>query len=147
MDAAIRAFKFRGCSDHAAMLRELLTEIVVGLPADIDALVAMPMHWQRRAQRGFNQAEILAAPIRRRLGLPLLRCAHRVKHTPPQSTLEGRARTRSLRDAFKIDGRIDARHVLIVDDVLTTGHTASQLAHALRAAGAQRVSLIVVARA
>jgi len=147
LDAVIRGFKFRGRSQHAAVLRELMVHSAHALPRDLDALVAMPMHWRRRATRGFNHAEVLATPLARHLALPLFRNAYRVRHTPPQSTLDSKARTRSLRGAFAVDGRIDPNHVLIVDDVLTTGHTARQFAHTLRAAGAQRVSLIVVARA
>lgn len=147
VDAAIRAFKFRQQETRLPVLVELLRPALAEMPTGIDAVVAMPMHWRRRVERGFNQAALLAGPIARELGVPLLSCVTRSRHTQPQSTLAGRARRSNLAGAFACRRRLSVDHVLIVDDVYTTGASARHLAHVLRSAGAQRVSVLVVARA
>ncbi len=147
VDAAIRAFKFRYVEHRLPSLLHLLRRGVAELPDDIDAVVAMPMHWRRRVGRGFNQAALLAGPVARDLELPLLDGVAKTRHTRPQSTLSGRDRRRNLVGAFACARRIPFRHVLIVDDVFTSGQSARHLAHALRAAGAQSVSVLVLARA
>ncbi len=147
VDAAVRAFKFRHQETRLPSLVELLLSGLPGVPDDIDAVVAMPMHWRRRVQRGFNQAALLAGPVARELGVPLIGNIRKHRHTPPQSTLAGPARRNNLANAFRCRGLIAHDHVLIVDDVFTSGQSAKHLAHLLRSAGAQRVSVLVVARA
>ena len=142
-----RAFKFRHQEPRLPMLIELLRTGLVHVPGDVDAVVAMPMHWRRRMQRGFNQAALLAVPVARALGLPLLTSVVKRRHTQPQSTLAGRARRSNLAGAFECRQRLSYQHVLIVDDVYTTGQSAKHLAHTLRAAGVGSISVLVVARA
>ncbi|MEM8681869.1 MAG: phosphoribosyltransferase family protein [Pseudomonadota bacterium] len=147
VDAAIRAFKFRYVESRLPSLSALMLLGIPHLPTDIDAVVAMPMHWRRRVERGFNQAALLAAPLARELGVPMLTGVSKTRHTRPQSSLSVRERRRNLAGAFACARSVDARHVLIVDDVLTSGQSAGHLTHALRAAGAQAVSVLVIARA
>ena len=147
VDAAIRAFKFRHRETRLPSLVELLRTGLPEVPDDVDAVVAMPMHWRRRVQRGFNQAALLAGPVARELGVPLIGTIRKCRHTPPQSTLAGPARRNNLANAFRCRGRVPHHHVLIVDDVFTSGQSAKHLAHLLRSAGAQRVSVLVLARA
>ena len=112
-----------------------------------DLLVAVPLHPNRLRQRGFNQSVEIARPIARQLGIRLARhvCIRR-RDTPAQSTLSGRLRRTNPRDAFIVRSDLSDRHVAVVDDVLTTGRTASAVATALRAAGAAAVSVWCVAR-
>ncbi len=147
IDAAIKALKFSRKLYYAPALAELLHETSRELPDDIDAVVPVPLHWRRRVFRGFNQAEEIARPIARQLGVPLVRNVVRRKPTSFQSGLSARQRARNLRNALVVRGTLNSEHVLIVDDVITTGVTIRQVARTLRAAGVEHVSAIAVARA
>ncbi len=147
IDAAIKAMKFNRRLDYVPALSDLLLESMACLPDDIDALVAVPLHWRRQAVRGFNQAEELCKPLMRRTGLPILSNVKRRRATPYQSTLDAGHRHRNLESAFAVRGEIGAQHVLVVDDVITTGETCRQLAQVLLENGAQRVSALAIARA
>jgi ComF family protein len=106
----------------------------------------MPLHWTRHATRGFNQAAEIARPIERATGLPLLTKVVRHRRTPFQSGLAAKQRKRNLSSAFRLVGTIDYRHVLIVDDVITTGESCRQLAKVVLAAGAEKVSALAVSK-
>ncbi|MGB5688976.1 MAG: ComF family protein [Woeseiaceae bacterium] len=147
VDAAIKALKFKRCLFYAPALAELLCRECRHLPDDIDAVLPVPLHWRRRWFRGFNQADEIAAPVAKHLGVPMLRTVKRVRATPFQSGLSARERARNLRGAFDVRAALLAHHVLIVDDVITTGATLRQLARVLRRTGVGRVSALAVARA
>ena len=147
VDAAIKALKFGRKLWYAPALAELLCEASTRLPDDVDAILPVPLHWRRRAFRGFNQAEEIARPLARQLDLPLLHNVVRRKPTSFQSGLSARERARNLRKAFVVRGAMACNHVLIVDDVITTGATIRSLAATVRKAGLTRVSALAVARA
>jgi ComF family protein len=110
------------------------------------------MHWRRRVWRGVNNAEILAQEIARRLGTPVAgRVLIRRRATRPQKDLAAAARLTNLRNAFRLRRRERAAwqgsHVLLVDDILTTGATSSEAARVFKQAGAATVGVAVLARA
>jgi ComF family protein len=112
-------------------------------------IVPIPLHWWRRWQRGYNQAEALAYGLGRRLHLPVCRPLQRTVATDrlaPQSPTE---RYNAMRGVFHAcaSSRLTGRTVLLVDDVLTTGATSGAAARALKRAGAARVVVIVIGRA
>lgn len=115
-----------------------------------ELVIPMPMHWIRRMSRGTNCPDILVRPLAHRLGIDsatdLLSCRRIVKK---QGTLTPHQRRMNVRSAFRVSSGYDIRNanVLLVDDVLTTGATASEACRALLAAGASRVHVTVVARA
>jgi ComF family protein len=114
-----------------------------------DGLVPVPLHPARHAERGFNQAELLAAPCAARWRRPLLAGALvRVRATAPQADLDAEARRVNVRDAFQVarPAEVRDRRLLLVDDVLTTGATVGAAARALRAAGAAAVGVLTLAR-
>jgi len=121
------------------------------LPRDerFDLVLAMPMHWLKRWLRGFNQAELLAAPIARRLGVPLARNLKRKKLGKPQAGLDLAERMTNLKDAFYLrhPEQLAGRRILLVDDVLTTGATLRSASALLKKAGARRVCALALARA
>ena len=126
----------------------LLESAFAELPPDIDALLPVPLHWQRHAVRGFNQAREIARSIARTTGLPLLHGkVLRERATAEQTGLGRAARRRNVRGAFVVKDDLPFEHVAIVDDVCTTGSTAGELARTLRRAGVGRISLWTVARA
>ncbi len=147
VDAGLKALKFRRKLYYTEAFAELLIDAAARLDPDIDAIVPVPLHWRRRALRGFNQAEELCRPLAKSLCLPLLRGIVRRRGTAAQSGLSAGERNRNLRGAFVARRAPRARHVLIVDDVITTGATVKHLALTLRAAGVPQVSVLAVARA
>lgn len=147
LDAAIRAFKFRRRLEYAAAFGALLADAASALPPGIDALLPVPLHRLRQLRRGYNQALEMARPVARAGGLPIVTNVRRVRHTPYQSGLDAAKRRSNLRGAFRIDGSLTARHVVIVDDVVTTGATCRGLAHLLLASGVEEVSVLALARA
>ncbi len=116
-------------------------------------MIPVPLHWQRRWQRGFNQSELLAHEIARRAGLPVLDVLRRVRATKTQAGLSNTNRRRNVAQAFRCRRgsrwlqRIQGKRVLLIDDVMTTGSTAAACAGALKRAGAAGVVLLTVARA
>ncbi len=115
----------------------------------VDVVIPIPLHWWRKWQRGYNQSEALSEAIALKIGV-----AHRPgwlrrrRATPHQTSLSGAERRRNLRTAFQAPAVADlkGKAVLLVDDVLTTGATASEAARALREAGAIRVIVAVLAQ-
>lgn len=146
IDAALKLLKFQRRCEYLPAFAQLLCHLANELPHDVDALLPMPLHWRRQAMRGFNQATELARPLHRCTGLPLLRGIERARHTPYQSGLDAAARKRNLSAAFVAKKPVAARHVLIVDDVITTGESCRQLAKTVLQAGAQSVSALALAR-
>lgn len=147
IDAAVKYLKFRRRLDYVPAFGTILAAAMPELPAGTGALLPVPLHWRRQAMRGFNQAEELCRVLRRRTGLPVLRNVVRVRATPYQSGLHALERRRNLRGAFAVRGSLDCGHVVIVDDVITTGETCARLARVLLDAGARRVSVLAIATA
>jgi ComF family protein len=113
-----------------------------------DVVVPVPLHWWRRWTRGYNQSEALARSLAAGLGLPFFPTVlRRIRNTPHQTRQTPTARRGNVRNAFSVRSSvpITRKTVLLVDDVLTTGCTASEGARALRAAGAERVIVAVLA--
>ncbi len=144
VDAAIKAMKFRRRLDYLPAFDDELERLE--LPGDIDAVVPVPLHSWRQLRRGFNQAEELARPVARRLGLPLSNAVSRVVRTESQSGLDAAARRRNLRAAFRVRKSLPANHALVVDDVITTGETLRGVTRALLESGAGKVSVLALAR-
>jgi len=121
-----------------------MSEAAGDLLVDVDVVVPVPLHWRRRRQRGFNQAEALV----RSLGQPWQDALRRRRSTRSQTDLQAAQRHRNVRDAFVLRRRasVSGRLVLLVDDVATTGATLEACARVLRAAGAREVRALTVAR-
>jgi ComF family protein len=113
-----------------------------------DCLVPVPLHPSRLRERGYNQALEIARPMAARHKIPLaIDAVRRIRATSAQAQLPLRERARNVRGAFIARTRFDGRRVAIVDDVMTSGHTANSLAQCLRRAGAVDIEVWVVARA
>lgn len=113
-----------------------------------DLVAPVPLHWRRRLERGFNQAERIARPLAARLGLPAGTPLRRLRATRPQVSLPRAERLRGPRSAFALrrGAAVTGLRILLVDDVLTTGATAHACARALKAAGAVAVDVAVIAK-
>ncbi len=142
----IKALKFH---ERLILVNFLADQVAKKADARPDCLLALPLHPTRLRERGFNQSQLLAARVAKRLRIPLLTDAcHRLRDTPPQSSLPWKERDKNMRGAFEVTALADIRgkHVAIVDDVMTTGASTGELARALKQAGAGEVSVWVVAR-
>lgn len=129
----------------AAQLAQRLLQRPDPLP---QLLVPVPLHPARQRERGFNQAIEIARPLGKALDIQLdHRLCRRTRHTDAQSLLVPAARRLNMRNAFTVENRPLARHLAIIDDVMTTGCTAGELARALKLAGATTVEVWVIARA
>jgi len=153
-DELIRDLKYRATLPHARVLGVLLAQAVQerGMPLP-RLLVPVPLHDARLRERGFNQAAALARYAGRMLGIPLAGAAvRRVRDTPSQTSLSMEERHRNVRGAFAVNGERARRklsgavHVAVVDDVMTTGSTLTEMKCALLAAGVRQVDLWAVAR-
>lgn len=149
LERVLHALKFERHDFLDDALAALLEEtLAVRGDLDFDAVTAVPMQRARERRRGYNQAELLARAVSRRVGV---RCDTalliRTRDGATQSTLPKRARAANVRGAFKASPGAAGQKILIVDDICTTGETLRACASALRAAGADRVCALVVAKA
>jgi ComF family protein len=145
---ALHAFKFNGRRWLARPLADLIVEQCGPiLPPGASALVPVPLGRERERERGFNQAALLAERLARPLGVPVRpRWLARLRATLPQSELTAADRAGNVRGAFGASSAVAGQHVIVVDDVLTTGATVAECARALRSAGAAAVGVLTVAR-
>lgn len=147
----VRALKYRGRRSLAEPMGQFMAGVVIGEPeyGRPDLLVPVPLTQTRLKGRGFNQAEILADALGRQICLPTVPrgILVRAKTTVPQVNLTRNHRWVNLAGAFVVKKPevIKGKHVLLVDDVLTTGATASACAKSLLTAGADKVTVITLA--
>jgi len=149
MRRALAALKYTGASRLAPILAQ------ASLPA-LDTLTAMsgpaglvpvPVHPERRRERGYNQAELIARELAKRTGFHVAPVLERMRPTTKQHRLDRAARLANLRGAFAVVAGVEAPHtVIIVDDIITTTATLEACASVLREAGAETVYGFAVAR-
>lgn len=143
--------KYEPVTPLAAWLAARLEEVVRAEPAlaEVDCVLPVPLDRNRLRERGYNQAELIARPLAKRLGRPLATdLLRRLRSRPPKLKLSRRERWETVRGAFEAGAgdQLQKRRVLLVDDVLTSGATLDACARALRSAGAAAVHAVTVAR-
>ena len=113
-----------------------------------DIIVPIPLHRSRLRSRGYNQAELLAGPVAARLEVPVRTdILRRVVDSPSQAGAKDETeRARRVRNIFAADAGVAGQHILLIDDVATTGSTINSAASALLDGGAWGVSALVLAR-
>lgn len=159
--ALILEMKFRGRERLGLRLGRLLASkwpwVLENCDGRMPVLAPVPLHPSRHRERGFNQAERIAEGLREGLRQAApgenprveIRALLRIRRTPPQTGLSLAARRENVRGVFSVANpvRVRGRAVVLVDDVMTTGETLSACARVLRAAGAECVLALAVARA
>jgi ComF family protein len=143
----IQLYKYGKVETLAEPLSKLLLR-AVPIEEHFDCIVPMPLHWRKRWQRGFNQAELLARPVAKRYGLTLSTALRRSRYTQAQAGLTDAERRRNLKDSFVVRRaeEVIGKRILLIDDVFTTGATLRAATRALKAARAARVTALTLAR-
>ncbi|CEK09907.1 ComF family protein [Legionella hackeliae] len=142
----LHQYKYNG----ALYLRKFLVQLILSaLPTEktkTQCLIPVPLHPQRLRERGFNQAAEFSKHLAKTLKIPCeLNLCKKILHTPAQVSLNGKARRNNLRHAFEIKNNA-YRHITLVDDLLTTGSTANELAKLFKRQGVERVDIWCCAR-
>lgn len=149
----VHRLKYRGERWLARPLAEWMVEVCEREAAEglgrADVIVPVPLHWRREWVRGYNQAELLARELGRRLRLPVSGVLERIRYTESQTHFDRRERMRNPGGAFGLRrGKgVENLGILLVDDVFTTGATLDGCARVLREAGAKWVVAVAAARA
>ena len=147
----ITQLKFHQQLKHAQLLGGLLAHEILNkhpnrsLP---DCIIPIPLHPKRLKERGYNQAVEIAKPISSLLNIPLdYKHCIRIKNTAAQSSLSAKDRRKNMNRAFALQAPLPYKHVAIVDDVITTGHTTTEFSRLLRKSGVEEIELWCCARA
>lgn len=117
---------------------------------ECDGIVPVPLHWLRYAWRGFNQSYEIAQVLSEEHGIDIINGVTRTRSTAYQASLERKERMHNVRDGFQVDDvmreQIRGKHLVIVDDVMTTGATLVEVARALARCKPASLSAVVAAR-
>jgi ComF family protein len=149
--ALVHGFKYRDRLDLAAPIAGFMTAAGRDVLAVADVIVPVPLHRVRLWRRRYNQSAVLARAVAGQMSCDCeLRALRRIRNTPPQVGLTEAQRKTNLAGAFRAADSarpmIENRHVILIDDVLTTGATANACARALKRAGAKTVDVLTFAR-
>jgi ComF family protein len=148
-DYCVKQLKFQQQFLMADVLAYLLAKKILQKETPLpNFMVPVPLHLLRLRERGFNQAELIALRLKKYLPIQVLKNAcYKINHTLPQSGLPAKKREKNIRHAFASSRRFDALHLAIVDDVVTTGSTVTELTSLLLENGAKQVDVWTAARA
>ncbi|MBQ8436571.1 MAG: ComF family protein [Alphaproteobacteria bacterium] len=146
----ILSFKFLDKTENAKVLGDWMYNAGKDIwNSGAEVLVPVPLHYTRLLKRRYNQSALLCNQLSKRSGLPVEYTAiQRHIKTRPQVEFSGAARIKNVRNAFQIKSpeKIRGKHVVLVDDVMTTGSTLKECALALHKAGAASVDALTIAR-
>lgn len=150
LDKILHQYKYQQQLSYAPLLATLVAQSDIQpsiLHEKIDAVIAMPMHTNRLRERGFNHMHTLAQHLNQtwQWPMPMGACV-RVKDTPTQAGLNLKQRVSNLNGAFETSKDWHGKHILLLDDVMTTGASLNALAKVFRQAGASKISCLVLAR-
>ncbi len=146
----LHRFKYKGRQEIGRYLGQLFAAELKesGWLDGINGIVAVPLHRRKKIARGYNQADLLAEGLSEISGIPVLRgMIQRTRHTQTQTYKNRVERLQNVEDAFRLTGRVEGMHVLIVDDVITTGATLEAVAKALMGGKAAALSVATIAMA
>jgi ComF family protein len=145
----IKVFKFKNRPELAKHFAHKLAERLINNNVEQpEALIPVPLHSNRQRARGYNQSLEISKHLSRLLGLSLYSTlCNRTKNTDPQSTLPIKTRRKNVKGAFALAEQPTLNHIVLVDDVITTGSTINEIASLFKRAGCQRIDVWAIARA
>ncbi len=145
----VQHIKYKQRIDIACYLGRILCQrLLKNNPTLPDCIIPVPLHSSRLISRGYNQAAELARPLSRQLHIKLdTSSCRRIRATIPQTELPAKKRKGNVRNAFSITKACNYEHVLLIDDVITTGSTVNELARMFKFAGVGRIDVLAIARA
>lgn len=146
LERTVRALKFGRNRNVAVPLGKQLAQGIQEADWKVDAIVPIPLFILRQQTRGYNQARELAKSLATTLDVPKLEALKRVKSTKRQAKLGKTERSSNVREAFEVLANVRGLELVLVDDVYTSGATATECALALIEAGAKRVRIAVISR-
>lgn len=132
-----QALKYRAALPLGREFADRLGAVLASSPgfADVDCVVPVPLHWRRHWGRGYNQAAVIAERVAAVLGARCCRSVlRRLRYTRSQARTGIEEKASNVSDAFQVVRRVEARHILLIDDTFTTGSTLAACHKALRAA-------------
>ena len=141
-------FKYNHLKTHALPLANLLKDFFSTSDLIADTCTFVPMPEDREKERGYNQAKVLCEKFSELTGIPMIDSLVRIKSVTKQSTLKADERAKNIIGSFKAINKhaIKNKEILLIDDVMTTGATASECAKILRKAGAKNVQVLTLAK-
>ncbi len=146
---SIYRFKYGGRREYADFFGEQIADYLGDFIRDMkpEGFVPIPLHRRRKARRGYNQAQLLAEAVGRRMGIPVYsNLLIRVRNTAPQKKLNPAERQNNLKRAFNMpENDVKLKTILVFDDIYTTGATIDEAARALKEAGAEQVYFVTLA--
>lgn len=144
----VHQLKFSEKISYARSIGEILLQHYSATGEKPDCLLPVALHKSRLRQRGFNQSIEISRVLAKKLGIPIEhKAVVRKRSTLAQTGLTAKQRARNIRGAFSMAGELHYKHVLIVDDVMTTGATVNELAKLLKKNNVERVGVLSIARA
>lgn len=147
LDHLVQRFKFNGDQAAGKLLGQLFARHISPTHGETIVLLPVPLHVNRLRERGYNQAEFLAQAVSAQHGCELQdRLLQRTRETDVQSNMSATARRRNVRNAFSLRSGTLPQHVAIVDDVVTTGSTTSEIAMLLKKNGVEKIEVWALAR-
>ncbi|MEJ2086798.1 MAG: phosphoribosyltransferase family protein [Acidobacteriota bacterium] len=149
IEAVVHGLKFKKMDFLGSQLAAALHRSFADVLSEVNVVVPIPLHWYRRLDRGFNQVEAIALPLSRSLKVPMLRALRRRRFTRAQARLDRADRLRNLERVLVADSRARSalrdQHVLLLDDVVTTGATLAAAARALSPCKVRTITTMTVA--
>jgi ComF family protein len=139
------ALKFGQKILYSNLFAELMLPIIKN-EASHFVLLPVPLHKSRLRKRGYNQAYEIAKELAILSGRELLTPLHRQKNTEMQAQLKFKQREKNVKNAFTMKQTLSHQHIILIDDVMTSGNTLNECAKVLKKAGAQEVKVLVFAR-
>ena len=139
-------FKYANKREYASFFAQKAVEQYGDWIRQAEVIVPVPMYLPKQKLRGYNQAETFAKALSRRTGIPVdKQSVYRVKNTTPQKELSHKERKNNLENAFqKGQSIVQYSHILVVDDIYTTGYTAQAVARELKKQGGRHIQLLSI---